>query len=478
MADKETALSIVIRTVDKATAGIQAINKKLDAATKPAREFGEALSKFGEKSGFNSVVEGFKGVGEGVKEALWKVVEVGAVVGEVTHLVLEMAESFAKLGHTAQKDGVTVDFLASMRYAAQKAGLSVDQLDQGMTTFGENLGQARANMGRMTKFLGGVSPALLSQLKAAKSNQAAFLLLADAMAKVTDPSKRLALAQKTVGDSALAVVLAKGSKELIKQQGAYAKLAGSQDEAAKGGIEIEDAMVDLKAASDGVEAALVVGLAPALKEIIDRMQEWVVDHRADIERWAEDIGKKLPGAVDAVVDAVKRAVDKVSWLVDKFGGANLAIGALAAVIVGPLVASFASLSLAMLGSPFGWVVVSLAAITAGVVSLVVEIDKLKDALDTSHETMLEDSVNLSPEAFEKKYPAFAGEKQALAQDRAGRATLDMLAPKDKTPDFLKPLPLGPLSTKRITSENACDKRSISDSFRSTTASPSATETPS
>jgi hypothetical protein len=60
VADKETKLSIVIRTVDKATAKIQAISKKLDAMTKPFRDFKEALSDLREKSGLDDVIGGFR----------------------------------------------------------------------------------------------------------------------------------------------------------------------------------------------------------------------------------------------------------------------------------------------------------------------------------------------------------------------------------------------------------------------------------
>ena len=91
---------------------------------------GEYLSKelgeLKEKSGFNAVSEGFKGVGEAVKETLFKVLEIGAVIGEATHLVLELVESFEDLGKKAKRLGVGVDFLAQLRDSAERAGGSTE----------------------------------------------------------------------------------------------------------------------------------------------------------------------------------------------------------------------------------------------------------------------------------------------------------------------------------------------------------------
>ena len=252
MADKSVALSIVLSTVDKATAGIRAFNARLAAATAPVRELGEKLKGLGEEAGIGKLAEGFKGVGGAVKDLFGKLVVIGGIVAAAAFGLKSLVDEFAALGKTAQRVGTTVDFLAAMRFAASKSGASVEQLDQGLQAFVQNLGQARAGTGRMAAFLGKVSPALLTQLKATQSNEEAFKLLADAMAKVQDPAKRLALAQKTVGDAALAPLLARGSQGLLELQGQYVGLAGSQEQAAASALDTEDSMKNLGAATDGI----------------------------------------------------------------------------------------------------------------------------------------------------------------------------------------------------------------------------------
>lgn len=378
MADKETKLSIVVRTVDQATAKIKAINDRLDAATKPIRNFKEALGDLRSKSGLDDVIGGFKGVGSAIGDLLGKVALIGGAVTLAVGYVFHLVSEFDDLGKKAARIGVSVDFLAGLRDAAERAGAPVEALDAGFEAFSANLGQARANAGRMAKFLGLVSPALLAQLKGAKDNATAFGLLADAMAKIQDPAKRAALAQKTLGDAALAPLLMQGSKAINEQVDHYESLAGSQDEAAKGAAGVHESMLDLKASTDGVKAAVVSGLSPALKVLVKQLADWFAGHREDVKEWAVQIGEKLPGAVHAVVDAIGAAVDAIRPFVDSSTKLKIIAVALAAVLVGPLVSAIATLGVALLTTPIGWIVAGIAALGVGAYELIKHWDDVTD----------------------------------------------------------------------------------------------------
>ena len=367
MAEKQTKLSIIIRTVDKATAGI---NKRLDAVTKPIRDFRESLGDLREKSGLDEVIGGFKGVGGAIAGVLAKVAVVGGIVGGAVAGLFKLVDGFDELGDKAEAMGVGVDFLAQMRYAAERSGASVEALDGGLQGFAKSLGQARAGTGRMAAFLSKVSPALLRQLKAAKSNEEAFDLLAGAMAKLEDPAKRAALAQATLGDAALAPLLGKGPKGIKELRDRYLELAGSQEGAAGEAGKVDDAMKDLKASTDGIKAALVQGLAPALKVVVEQLRDFFTANRARIAGWAADLGKKLPGAVSKLVDVFSSVVDTVRPFVDSATKLKVVGVALAAIIAGPLVASIWSLGAAILATPVGWILAGIAAIVAGVYLLI------------------------------------------------------------------------------------------------------------
>jgi phage-related protein len=403
MADKESVLAIVLRVVDQATAGINAFAKRISGIgtafhvlTAPVRLFGEKLAGLANAAGLPQLVDGFKGVvgglqgvGGAVKDLFGKLLLVGGIAGVAVLGLRSIVEEFATLGHTAARVGTTVDFLAAMRYAAGKTGASVEQLDEGLQTFGVNLGAARAGVGRMAKFLEASIPSLLTQLKATKNSEQAFRLLADAMSAVTDPAKRLKLAAATVGDPALAPLLARGSKGLLELQGSYAGLAGSQEEAAEGAGKVEEAMKDFGAVTDGIKAALITGLAPALNVIVDKLTVWFSGHREDVKAWAADIGEKLPKAVEKVTTWIGKAYDQVMGFVEAMGGFQTVALVVAAVIVGPLIASLVSLTasvitfgIALLTTPIGWILLGITALAVGVYELYKHWDGVKEFFGT------------------------------------------------------------------------------------------------
>ena len=331
MADKkETTLSIVIRTVDKATAAIRAINARIAGLTAPVRAFS------------TRVIGGLKGVGSAIAGVLSKVPLIGGVIvasaGAAVAGLMKLVDGFDSLGDKAEAIGVGVDFLAQMRYAAERSGASVEELDAGLQGFSKSLGEARAGTGRMAAFLTKVSPALLRQLKATKSNEEAFDLMADAMQKLEDPAKKAALAQKIFGSAALAPLLARGSKGVQDLRNRYLELAGSQKEAAEKSGEVDDAMKDLRASTDGIKAALVTGLAPALKVIVERLRNWFVAHRDDIAQWAADLGEKIPGALQSIVAWFGKVVEKVESAIGKVKALYDGIMELRREVFGPSVA--------------------------------------------------------------------------------------------------------------------------------------------
>lgn len=440
MAEKSTKLSIVIATVDKATAKIKAINEELDKASKPVNDFKKALGELKEKSGLGEIVEGFKGVGDAVKESLLHLLEMGAIVGEAAHLIIELAEHFEDLGTKAKRAGVDVDFLAGLRDSALRAGVPVEALDGGMQALSKSLGQARAGTGRMAKFLEEVYPPLLRQIKAAKSNEEAFNVLADAMAKLKDPAKQAALAAATVSDPSFAPLLVQGSKALKEQAAHYLALAGSQKEAVEKGTELGEGMNDLRAASEGVKAALVVGLGPALTVIIKQITDWLVGHQADVAAWASSLGEKLPAAFNAVVGALKGAIDWVKPFVDEGWKLKAMALAVAGVLVGPLISAFASLGVAVLSSPIGleiaaWTAAAVAAVAA--ITAAVKAGRwLGEKAAFSHlknEYMVEQR-ELAPDMSDDEIEAAAEKKAAYdiaaqhakedADDRRAQAAID------------------------------------------------------
>lgn len=348
MADsKDTKLSITLSAVDKATGTIKRLNVEVTKVTSPVGRVKQALSGLVERAGLGRIADGFRNVGSvlgtvggvisrigsALGDVLGKIPVLGAlitgVLGAATAGMIHLVDKFDELGKKSIELGVSADWLAGMRYAAQRLGVDVGMLNVGMSMFSANVGRARAGTGRLATFLektGATGLKVLHDLKAAKDNAAAFDVLAAAMGRLVDPAKRAALAQLAFGNAQIAPLFAQGPEALKQLRDEYGKLAGPQAEAAKQAAETNDELARFHAAVDGIEASLVTGLGPAMTILVSQIKEWLVAHRKDLADWAAKLGKDLPGAVDKVVDAIKDAVawlknayDEAKKLVDKLG---------------------------------------------------------------------------------------------------------------------------------------------------------------
>jgi len=192
------------------------------------------------------------------------------------------------------------------------------------------------------------------------------------MAKVQDPAKRAAMAQKVFGDSSLAPLLGRGAKGIDELRARYRQLAGSQESAAAAAGGVDDAMKDLGAAFTGVKATLITALAPALQKVIERLSAWLADPevRTKLKEWADAFAKELPGAIDKLVGRVQWVWDKVSGFAEAIGGVGNVLLILAGIITGPLITSVLSFGVALLTTPVGWIMGAIALIAFGVYEIV------------------------------------------------------------------------------------------------------------
>jgi len=332
--DKEVALSISIRAVDKATTQIKRINDRLDKVFEPFSKLRKEMGTLHERLGLDKMAAGFKGIGGMVTRLATQVGVVAGVAGAAAFGFKKLVDAGDDLGDTAERVGFTVDALAQLRFAAERSGSSAEELDAGLTTFNKTLGQARAGTGRFAAFLKKVSPALLRQVKGAKSNEEAFDLMARAMSQVEDPAKRAALAAAAFGGSgvALAPLLGKGADGIEELRKRYFRLAGPQQKAVEHASKLKDSFQDLGSATDSVKAALLSGLGPAFLEMSERASGFLTANRDRLTAWIRDFGEKLPGRIaklvevfSSVVDVLGTVVRWVGFVVEKVGGAEAAV---------------------------------------------------------------------------------------------------------------------------------------------------------
>lgn len=340
---KEFPLSITIRTVDRATAGIKRINERLERSFKPFRDMSKEFGNLRQNMGLPKIADGLRGIAGMAKQLAVGLGVVGAAGAGAALAIKGIVDEYDALATRADRVGLSVDAMAQLEHAAAKSDVEVGELSSAMQAFNRSLGQAKAGTGRMAGFLKKVSPALLQQVKGAKNTEEAFGLMADAMVKVKDPAKRAALATAAFGGSGTALIpmLTRGKSGIEELRAEFFRAAGSQEDAAAAAGAVDDALKDVGASMKGVKATILTGLAPALTDLAKRASGFFSEHREQIGAWVRDFGEKLPARIEALIGFLRRLRDEaimpvvraVGWIVGKLGGAESAVKILVAAFV-------------------------------------------------------------------------------------------------------------------------------------------------
>ena len=144
-----------------------------------------------------------------------------------------------------------------------------------------------------------------------------------------------------------------------------------------------DQLDDLKSSMMGVRNVIGAALLPQLQKLVGQVIDFTIKNRAKIQAFFDDFAAKLPGRIDTAIKflgdlrtALQPVIDAVGWMVEKFGGANVALGALAGVLavtlIPPLYATATAvyaLGAALLATPVGWIIGAIVAIVAGLAYL-------------------------------------------------------------------------------------------------------------
>lgn len=393
MAEKKYPLSLIVKAVDRATAPLKRITDRLNAMGAPARRLGKQLGKFGEAAGIPALMKGFTGVGGALRNVGSEAFNLGAkligMAGVATfalfHIVKGAVDAGDKLGEMATRVGLGVNAYASLQHAAAQADVEQEAFNGAMDQFNKRLGEAKANGGPLLGFLQKVSPKLAMQVKGAKSTEAALSLMTDAFSKIEDPGKRAALAAATFGKSGLQMgeFLHQGSAAIQRQQIEYLRLAGSQEEFAKGAGELDNAMRDTETAFLGLRSAAFGALFPAFTVLAKAVTEFVAKNRDGLAKWASGASAAITqwvnsGGIERVIAGMSELAAGVRKVWDFIGGLKGAIITASAVMAGPLLAAIAtaipaivSLGIALFTTPVGWFVGAIALI-AGAAFLIVK----------------------------------------------------------------------------------------------------------
>jgi hypothetical protein len=301
-------IKVEVAATDKAS---QQIRKTLGRIGKAARAFsagtGKKVAAFGAAA--KTASDGIGKVGATALKfgaaAAAAGVAAGIAAGKMLTAWAANADEFAKF---SRQVGVSVESLQELRFASERQGVGADVLNKSLEKMSLLIGQAKSGQGALNTYLKKTNPSLLKQVKAARSNEEAFDVLAGAIAGIEDPNRRAALAVAAFGKS--------GAKMTRLVDGGTEALAALRAEQRKNGVittkaandaeAFNDRITDLKASLAGIFHVIAARVIPILTPLIARTREWVLANK-------DLIAGKLEAAVRGIVDAFGKAY---RWIQD------------------------------------------------------------------------------------------------------------------------------------------------------------------
>lgn len=255
-------------------------------------------------------------LGSQFASAAMQMAKAGAMIGaavagfaafKLSRLIGQEMDAIDQTAKLSDRLGITTEALVGLQHASDLAGVSSEQLSNGIGKLYKTLDDARLGLSTATDAfdLVGIRAADIS----AMSPEDAFLAVADAIAKMEDPMQRNAAAMKIFGRAGGDLLpLMQSGAEGIRQAQAEAERLGltfSRVDAAK--VEqANDALTRMSAVFVGIGRTLAIELAPFIDALAVKF--------TDAAGAGEGMGAKVVTAFEWVVTGIAKAADCLELL--------------------------------------------------------------------------------------------------------------------------------------------------------------------
>ena len=232
---------------------------------------------------------------EKLKERVLKVAEhIRNVSNSVVSAAIEFsnyADSFDKM---SQRVGMSSETLSELSYAATLSGTSIERVEDSFKGLTQKIVEAVNKGGDADALFSSIG--LSAQDLAASSPEEQFYKIADAIANISDPTRRAAVAMQIFGESGheLLPLLSGGSAGLNEMRTEARELGATvSTSAASMGAEFGDAMTRIKTATNGIKNTFLNALTPVLIGVADRLK--------NILSFVSTMAQRFPTATSAIV---------------------------------------------------------------------------------------------------------------------------------------------------------------------------------
>lgn len=172
------------------------------------------------------------------------------------------ADSFDKM---SQRVGVSSESLSELAYAANLSGTSIERVEESFKGLSQKIVEAVDKGGDAESLFSSIG--LSARDLAASSPEEQFYKVADALAKIDDPTRRAAVAMQIFGESGRELLpLLSGGSEGLEEMRSEARELGAtvSTSAASMGAQFNDALARVQTIFQGLKNEFAASLAPIL----------------------------------------------------------------------------------------------------------------------------------------------------------------------------------------------------------------------
>jgi len=307
--------------------------------------------------------------------------------GAVARAVTDFAAAGDEVAKMSRELGLGAEALQELRFAADRQGVSSNDLEKSLGALNNRVGQLRQDQGSLATMLNRSNPALAEQLRNAEDTNEAFTIMMEALNGTENAADRAALAQAAFGRSGQALVrMAEAGSAGIEDLREEARRLGlvMSEEATANAELFQDSLTNLKGSMRGVINGALVPMVERLQPLIQQMSDWVAANQELIQQQIDraferiaDAGRTIArlwnnGVIPAVLagvvafKAMTTAVNIAQTAMAIYRGAKIAYTAATTGATG----ATAAFNAVIKANPIGLIITAIVALVAAVVWMV------------------------------------------------------------------------------------------------------------
>lgn len=253
---------------------------------------------------------------------------VSVVVDKVLQAVTAGLDYASSLGEVAQQLGVTTDALQEYRYAATQAGLSQDEMDQGLAQLTRRIGEAASGTKSQAEAFAKLGISVRDTNGNILKAGDAIPLIADALQRIESPAERAAILMDLFGKSGqkLEPLLAGGAKGVNNLRDAAHNLGiVLSEEQIQKADDTADKLASIKTVLEARIAGVVADNADAILRLVDmfaKLVENVVRAIDALNRFSNTPVGKMLSKGQTTFNFAFNPISQAGYAIDFINGAS------------------------------------------------------------------------------------------------------------------------------------------------------------